>query len=171
LDEGSLIEGSGLRLRELADGDIALVRTWLAQEHVAPWFAPPGEWIDEITRRHEAYSFIRHWIVLQGEAPVGFCQYYACKDADEAEYRMFPREGSYSIDYLIGEKDCLGKGLGTRIVRQLARRIFALPGAQLIVAQPDRENAASRNTLAAAGFVLDEASQVFVLRRDRAEGR
>jgi hypothetical protein len=41
--------------------------------------------------------------------PIGFCQYYLCAQADEDDYNIFPKDGTYSIDYLIGEIEYLGK--------------------------------------------------------------
>ena len=65
-----------------------------------------------------------------------------------------PRIGTYGIDYLIGEEDCIGKGLGKDMMKLLVNRIFSFPDAYRITADIDRENHASEKTLLSCGFTL-----------------
>lgn len=46
-------------------------------------------------------------------SPIGFCQYYACKDSDQLWEGYTKSGASYSIDYMIGETDYIRKGYGT----------------------------------------------------------
>lgn len=66
--------------------------------------------------------------------------------------------GSYSIDYMIGEPDCLRKGFGKMIMAELTDRIALHPDAERIVVQPEPENKAS------CGFVLDTEKGIYVKR-------
>ena len=150
-------------LRPFDDSDLPLLETWLSREHVRPWFSDPESWLREVRGRRGAFSFIHHFIALCGGAPAGFCQFYLCADADEPEYRPFPRRGTYSIDYLVGEERFLRRGLGRAIVLELARAVFARPDAALVAVLPDPGNAPSRNTLLSAGFLPDDATGVFLL--------
>ena len=154
-----------LVLRPFEDRDMPLVESWLRQDHVRPWYQDPNAWLLELRERHGAFSFLRHFIVEAHGSPIGFCQYYACADADEEDYRALPREGTYSIDYLIGDNRFLGRGLGRAIVRTLAETIFSLPDARRIAVKPDPENLASRNALLSAGFIHDGPSDLFLLRK------
>ena len=56
--------------------------------------------------------------------PVGFCQYYACEDSDELWEGYTALGGSYSIDYMIGETDCLRRGFGKEIVMALTEKDY-----------------------------------------------
>ena len=94
--------------------------------------------------------------------PIGFCQYYACKDSEELWEGYTALGGSYSIDYMIGETDCLGKGFGKMIVAQLTDRIALHPDAKRIVVQPEPENKASCGLLLSCGFVLDTEKEIYV---------
>ena len=70
--------------------------------------------------------------------------------------------GSYSIDYMIGEPDCLRKDFGKRIVAELTDRIALHPDAKRIVVQPEPENKASCGLLLSCGFVLDMEKGIYV---------
>jgi RimJ/RimL family protein N-acetyltransferase len=148
-------------LRPIQDDDIKIMKIWLYKDYINKWYKEPEEWLLEIQKRNKEYSFIHHHIVLIDNIQIGFCQYYSCADVYEEEYKSFPREGTYSIDYLIGEEEYLEKGIGKLIVKSLVEKIHALPGARLIVVQPELENTASCNTLRANDFMYNEDKQVF----------
>ena len=156
-----------LNFRPLADKDIELVRHWLCQEHIRPWYDAPEEWLREIRGREGEFFFIHHLIVCEKGRSIGFCQYYRCQESGEPEYRTFWRMKSHSIDYLIGERDYLGRGLGKALVSSLVHLVFSQTDAGVIVVQPERDNDASRATLIACGFERDVEHDLFVRwRRD-----
>ena len=141
-------------LRPFFDGDIALVKDWLTEPHVAEWYKHPEHWISELEKRREEFSFLTHFIVEYEGAAIGFCQYYDCFFSQEHEvwnetWHVGEKAGEvFSIDYLIGEKDYLGKGYGKEIVRLLTEKVRVL-GVKRIIVQPEKENTASRHVLLA----------------------
>lgn len=153
-------------LRPFSDADIPRLAAWLDKEYIKKWYHDPDEWLHEVQNRHDEFRFLNHFIVTYTGKPIGFCQYYACEDAKEEWYQGIPLAGSYSIDYLIGEEEFLGKGLGKSIIATLVEKIFSLSGAQRIVVQPEEENKASCNTLLSNGFYFDEANSLY--QKDRA---
>jgi len=148
-------------LRPIQDDDINIMKVWLYKDYIHKWYKQPEEWLLEIQNRKEEYSFIHHYIVLRDNVPIGFCQYYSCIDVYEEEYKSFPREGTYSIDYLIGEEVFLKKGIGKIIVKRLIEKIRAHSDAKLIVVQPELENTSSCNVLRANEFLFDNDTKVF----------
>jgi RimJ/RimL family protein N-acetyltransferase len=72
----------------------------------------------------------------------------------------------YSIDYLIGEEEYLGKGYGKEIVRLLMDEIYSLSPEAEIVVQPDNDNIPSCKALLANSFVYDAGKEYFVLKRN-----
>ena len=72
-------------------------------------------------------------------------------------------EGTYSVDYLIGDTDYLRKGFGTKMVKSLIERIKTQTRAKRIIVQPEPENTASCNTLLSCGFTLDKTKSFYVL--------
>jgi RimJ/RimL family protein N-acetyltransferase len=155
-------------LRPPEDSDIPLVAEWLNKPHIEKWYAPVEEWLAEIRGRQGEFSWLHHFVVMQGGTPIGFCQYYDCFDSvgfEDWNGRAFHRRGEvYSIDYLIGEENYLGKGCGKALVRLLTELVFSL-GASEIVVDPDKENAKSNGVLKANGFVFDETVGYFTRKK------
>jgi RimJ/RimL family protein N-acetyltransferase len=154
-----------LYLLPLEEDDIPHVAMWLERPAVRKWFPVPHDWLAEIHGRKADFSFLHHFMAVVDGKKIGFCQYYRCSDADEAEYRCFPREGTYSIDYLIGDDEFLGCGCGRQMVQALVAAVFLLPDTQRIVVQPDKGNAASQAVLRSVGFWHDRLHQVFCLEK------
>lgn len=142
--------------------DLSVFKEWLEKEHISKWYTEPEDWIEEVTMRQEDFSWISHFIVVIENRRIGFCQYYKTIDANEACYANLPQEGTYSIDYLIGEEEYLGKGNGKKIVQLLTKMIFAIPDSARIVVQPEPDNKASCNALMGNGYVFDRLKQVYV---------
>jgi RimJ/RimL family protein N-acetyltransferase len=165
-----------LSLRALDDTDIPLVEIWMSREHIRKWYDIPPvctteDWLAEIKGRYTEYAFITHFIAEVCGRPVGFCQFYACADAEEDWYGDIPLEGTYSIDYLIGEEAFLGKGMGKEMIALLAGKIFSLADAERIIVRPSEENTASCKVLRSNGFVVDPKTNVYVRTVKRYLGR
>lgn len=152
---------TNLKLHAIEDKDIPMLKLWLNKDYIIKWYVDPDEWINEINERMGEFSFVKHFIVSLNDTPFGFCQYYTCSDAGEDWYGDTPLKGTYSIDYLIGEEEYLGKGLGKAIVELLIQEIFTLQGAERIIVQPEQENSASCNTLLSSGFIYDEKNKFY----------
>lgn len=88
----------------------------------------------------------------------------------ETWHGTLPPEGSYSIDYLIGETEYRKRGFGRQIVLQLIARVREQEDAKRILVQPEPENAASCRTLTSSGFRFDPGNEVYVLELDRSIG-
>jgi len=148
-------------LREFEDKDIVLMKGWLQEPYVAKWFTHPNAWIEEITLRHTKYSFIKHFIAEVEGQPIGFCQYYDYSKGGEDWNGSIPAEGSYSIDYLIGNPEFLGRGYGRTMVELLIEKIMSDTDAKRIIVQPEPENTVSRKTLLSVGLMYDESEDLY----------
>lgn len=149
-------------LRKFAAEDVPIFKEWLQNEHIRKWYTEPEDWIAEVTMRQEDFFWINHFMVVIENRRIGFCQYYKTIEANEACYAKLPQEGTYSIDYLIGEEEYLGKGNGRKIVQVLTAMIFAKSDSKRIVVQPEPENKASCNALIANGYVFEDLNQVYI---------
>lgn len=161
-----------IEFRVLEDGDISLVEQWLNKDHVKRWYDIPeqevsiDDWLYELKERHGEFHWLNHLIVMNQDTPIGMCQYYKCKDSVDEDFGSLVIENSYGIDYLIGEKDYLGKGIGKEMIEQLVKRILELPDAQRVTADIDNENLASKNVLLSCGFkMLDEDGSRYVFEK------
>lgn len=150
-------------LRPFEDDDVPRLRRWLAADHVRPWFEQPDDWMAEVEGRHGEYAWISHFVIEVDGAPGGFCQSYPFSASGEDWNGAQPVKGTYSLDYLVGEPALLRCGVARAALALLLERIAADPGAERVIVQPDRENAASRGLLRALGFAYDEADDLFVM--------
>ena len=151
-----------IELRKMSMDDLSIFKKWLHEPHVAKWYEHPADWIYEIEKQDSEYNWIHHFIVEHEGKPIGFCQYYACKDSDELWEGYTELGGSYSIDYMIGENDYIHKGYGRQIVLDLVKKITRHSDAKRIVVQPDEENKASCGVLLSCGFLLDTEKNIYV---------
>ncbi len=150
-----------ISLRKLEFSDISILKEWLYNEHFAKWYTEPVDWLNEIEQRNTKYCWIKHFIVETDGIPIGFCQYYDYAFGEETWHGNMDVQDTYSIDYLIGEIDYLGRGLGTSIVLNLVNEIQNNTIAKKIIVQPEAGNKVSRNTLLSAGFLFDVENDVY----------
>lgn len=151
-----------INLRNMTASDLAIFEKWLFAPHVSKWYHDPEDWINEARESDGVYKWIHHFIAERDGEPIGFCQYYACRDSGE-DTGGYPKQSTYSIDYLIGESPRLRNGYGKQMVFSLIEMIRKHPDAKHIVVRPERENAASRSLLLSCGFSYDEEKNLCVL--------
>lgn len=148
-----------LEFRLLVRSDFPLVLRWLSAPHVARWFRRPSnaEAVEaKYGPRVDGAAPTRMFVILAGGIPAGLIQAYRLVDYPAWERALAlgePHAGG--IDYLIGEPELCGRGLGSSAVRAFTVRLFdADPELTAVVAAPQCANAASRRALEKAGYVL-----------------
>jgi len=152
-----------LKLNSFTENDIKLFTEWLNKDYIKNWYTHTDDWLNEVLSNE--FDFIHHFIVSHDGRPFGFCQYYDYSLGGEDWHGAVNIKNTYSIDYLIGEKDYLGKGFGTKIVMLLTEKIFEETTAVQIIVQPEKDNQASRRTLISAGYSYDDENDIFVYKR------
>lgn len=152
-----------LLLRELYDEDIPLFKKWLYLTHVAEWYHDPLDWIDEVEKRNSDFIWLHHFIVEVDGKPIGFCQYYEYCNSGEVWNGNTEIEGTYSIDYMIGDTSFLRMGIGKAIIKQLIELIKSCENAKRIIVQPEPENKPSCNTLLSNGFYFDKINEIYIM--------
>lgn len=152
-----------IKIRAFKDADVALFTKWLYTPHVAMWYHEPTDWITEIEKRNSEFNWVHHFIVECNHEPIGFCQYYEYKNSGETWHGDTDREGTYSIDYLIGDATYLRMGFGKQIIKFLIDKIKLYNNGKRIIVQPEPENTASCKTLLTCDFTFDERNKIFVL--------
>ncbi|WP_099205412.1 GNAT family N-acetyltransferase [Scatolibacter rhodanostii] len=156
-----------LMLRMLENEDIEIVEKWLNQEYISKWFGDASDWLHEIYERNITYKYLRHFIAQDGDKPIGFCQYYNYNDLP-IEHREIPQPTeTYGIDYLLGDENLLGKGIGKQLVHLISQKLLEENAKAIrIIADPTIEdgniNIVSIKTLEANGFRLDKESRLYI---------
>jgi aminoglycoside 6'-N-acetyltransferase len=127
-----------------------LLAGWLARPHVAQWFPDPGarlEWaLDPPTGGANAL------IACDGR-PVGYLSWRKVfrETLDAVGLHDIPA-GSVDIDILIGEADCVGRGLGPKALALLVERLRADPTVPLAGLTPSVANLVAQRAYEKAGF-------------------
>jgi len=152
-----------LRLRRFEQVDISLFKSWLYKEYIKIWYEEPEEWLKEVSSKE--FSWVQHYIVEINGNAIGFCQYYEYVKGNETWHCNIDIEGTYSIDYLIGEENYLGKGIGKEMVKNLSELVFKETDAKRIIVQPENDNQASSNTLLSAGYKYDDNNKLYIRRK------
>ena len=148
--------------RRLSRDDFGLLASWLAQPHVHEW------WDHEYTLDALERDFGRaidgdepaeDYVALVDGAPIGIVQYSHFVGYPEYLEEMadvYPvGDGAVSIDYLIGEPDLVGRGVGTDMIRAFVDRIWATDArATHVVVPVNSTNERSWRALLRAGFRL-----------------
>ena len=153
----------GLILRQFCDEDVPLFEKWIYLPHVSAWYHDPLDWIDEVKKRNSEFSFLHHFIVEVDGKKIGFCQFYEYHNSGEDWHGNTKIDGTYSIDYLIGDKEYLGKGYGKAVIQALINKIKLQKSAKRIIVQPEPENKASCYTLLSCGFSFDKKNEIFIM--------
>lgn len=154
---------------------------WVEKPHVKEtWFlegyASP-DYIHEVIKGN-GYDF--GFIATVDHRPVGYVVYsdlYSYAKLDAAPKGVFTKEprGSYSFDLFIGEEDCLGRGIGTRIVESFCDKLFDLPSVRRIVIDPSTDNLRAIACYRKVGFkdigtAHDGVTSVMILEMERPVG-
>lgn len=147
------------RFVPLRPQDIALLATWLARPHVARWWREPFE-LEAVERNYgpltEGIDPTEAFIVHLSDRPIGYVQRYLIEDNPDwlaSLHTALGLAGGIGIDYLIGEEDLVGIGLGRQMISQFAESCWnRYPLADQIVVALQQENVASGRAIEAAGF-------------------
>ncbi|MEU4538878.1 GNAT family N-acetyltransferase [Streptosporangium sp. NPDC023825] len=146
--------------RRLDERDFPLLREWLEQPHVARW------WNHETSAEAVARDFgpaargeepSEDLLVFLDGRPLGLVQRMMLADYPEYVAELAPvvavPEGAMSIDYLIGDPQQVGRGLGPRMIRDIIERTWAeVPTATCVLVPVSTSNRASWRALEKAGL-------------------
>lgn len=158
------IDKNIISLRLANENDLSIITTWLNKAYIKKWYGGPEAWLAEIRNDSGDFGWLNHYIVMHDATPVGFCQYYNCSQTPAGYEWDNEPQGTFAIDYLIGEERFLKKGLGTVIVQQLCKLITSLESVVQIVADPVPENIDSTKLLEKNGFILDLTTGLYKLK-------
>ena len=143
--------------RPMTRDDLPAVVRWQRAPHVREWWFNAAQTIQAAAERYgpriDGDEPIRMWVACVDELEVGYLQDYPLTADDEYAVKTGHPE-AIGFDYLIGEPDLIGRGLGTRMIWESLRDVVmpAYPDAPTFLASPSHRNAASLRALAKCGF-------------------
>jgi aminoglycoside 6'-N-acetyltransferase len=124
-----------------------LLVTWTAQPHVKEWWSEADDDIDSFFEPAEHSPYIAY---VSSEA-TAYIQSYPPSPLPKYAWQNALPPSARGIDLFIGPPDKIGKGIGTRIIRAFAAKLFA-EGATQVVIDPDKRNARAVAAYLKAGF-------------------
>ncbi|HEX2153004.1 MAG TPA: GNAT family N-acetyltransferase [Acidimicrobiia bacterium] len=148
-----------LDIRRMTRTDLDLLARWLGEPHVTrtEWNEhDPDDVEEDFGPSIEGDDPTALWIVLEGSRPVGLIQDYRIGDYPEwlSDLNMIADAAeAIGIDYLIGEPDAVGRGLGESMIRDHLRSLWdRYPDAPSVVVGVAADNRPSWRSLEKAGF-------------------
>jgi aminoglycoside 6'-N-acetyltransferase len=139
--------------------DLPLLSRWLSEPHVSRWWR--GEAADLASVQAQYGACIdgddptELFVIEHADRPIGMIQRYLL--ADEAQWSevfagIVDVDAAAGIDYLIGEPDAVGHGLGTATISTFVRLVFRWRPVGSIVVAVQQSNRASWRVLERVGF-------------------
>lgn len=157
IDRSARIPPATMTFRRMTHEDLPNVVRWQRAPHVSEWFDGDHLTLATASERYgpriDGAAPVRMWVVRIDGRDVGYLQAYRVADFDEYAVKTgLPDAGAF--DYVIGEADVVGQGLGTRMIWEFVRDILCTdyPEAPVFLASPSHRNAASLRALAKCGF-------------------
>lgn len=154
----------GIGFPAFGHADLPLLAQWLDTPHVARWWPRTDNSVAALEAHYgpaiEGEDPSRLFLIAVDGVPVGFCETYL--HADEPAWdAAVGLPNVAGIDYLIGEPERCGRGLGTRVIGAFCALVFDLyPDIDAIASVPQEANPASRRVLEKNGFRLVEVRMV-----------
>ncbi len=145
----------------MTDADLPMLHRWLNEPGVVRWWEGDDVSWEAVVRDYGSSSAgsTEHWIASVDETAFGWIQCYpAADDPEETEawFALGIDRTAAGIDYLVGDPDQRGRGLGSAMIRAFVADVaFGLhPGWSQVCAGPFADNVASWRALEKAGFRL-----------------
>jgi len=143
----------------LRSSDLPSLAVWFARPHVARWWREPSD-LASVERNYgplaQGLEPTEGFIVHFDRRPIGYVQRYLIdEDPDwrETIQGALGHAGGIGIDYLIGEPDVIGRGVGRRLIAQFVGASWKrYRSADRIAVALQQDNIASWKALEASGF-------------------
>lgn len=149
-----------ISFRRVIRADFPLLAGWLAEPHVERWWN--HQFSPEAVERDfgpvaDGAEPSEDYMVLLDDRPIGLIQYSRYEDypeyIDELSPLLTMPDGAVTIDYLIGDRELTGRGLGSAMIAGFAEHIWSVnPSASCIIVPVNSANQGSWSALLKAGF-------------------
>ena len=148
-----------ITFRRLLETDLPMLHGWLNEPGIVRWWEGDDVSWEAVVRDYGPASAdsTEHWIASLAGRDIGWIQCYLAEDEPEETgpwWALGISRTAAGIDYLIGDPDLRGRGVGSAMIRAFVRDVvFALhPEWTQACAGPYEANEASWRALEKAGF-------------------
>lgn len=171
-----------ISFKPLSVTDFENLLKWLQQPHVKKWWdlnvnytqgliqEKYGSYVDGYKKIGSERKPIHAFIIYFDDTPIGYIQYYNAYDFPRDGYQLNNLPKSLAaIDFLIGDEDYLGKGIGTKSL-ELFLDSHVFTEFDYAFVDPALTNIFAIESYSKAGFKIARSSskeQIFLMLRDK----
>lgn len=142
---------TSLTFKLLTQSDFPLLLAWLEEPHVKAWWDADVSWTPELIQEkyrsyvdgykleHGERKKIEAYIICADDMPIGYIQLYNAYDFARSEPLVDLPESLGAFDMFIGQKEYLGKGIGSQALMLFLETVCAQKYAY-VFADPEIEN-------------------------------
>ena len=144
-----------ITFRRLAVTDLPMLHQWLQHPHVAEWWTPTlslNEVIFEFTPTTRPAHPVQAYIAMLDGRDIGYIQAYIVMGAGDGWWEDERDPGARGIDQFLADERCLGRGIGTSLVRAFVAGLFEDPSVTRVQTDPAPGNARAIRCYEKAGF-------------------
>jgi aminoglycoside 6'-N-acetyltransferase len=170
---------SNISFRKLEQRDLSMLQGWLNAPHIQGIYEKAPVSMEEVEEKYNARILenarVKSFVILHDDKPIGYIQAYRVSDDPRYEKAFALPYDAAGIDLFIGEKEYVGKGLGSNIIKKFTKEVvFSLFDVEYCIADPGVKNTPSMRAFEKAGFkpvktIIDpedgSTSQVVALKR------
>jgi aminoglycoside 6'-N-acetyltransferase len=135
--------------RPMTAADLATVRHWLAQPHVAQWWGDPDEQF-ALVSGDLGHPSMDQFIVASDTGPFAYLQCYDPAAWPQNGFGDLPA-GARGVDQFIGEADMIDRGYGSALIRSFVDDLLRA-GAPQVLTDPSPANGRAIRAYEKAGF-------------------
>jgi len=146
-----------IRFRPLCEDDLPDMIRWLQSEAVYTWYGKRPQSAEEIHDKYipriEGKTYVKPYLILYEEEPIGYIQMYSIAEASP-EYRDgINIPDSAGVDLFIGENAYRHQGLGKHILKEFMKNyIFHGDAFRVCIICPEPANLSAIRAYEKAGF-------------------
>lgn len=146
-----------ITFRRLQPTDFPLLVKWLNAPQVNAIYDKKQMSIKEVEKKYlprtHAENKVASFVVLLSGKPIGHLQSYLIDDDPKYKATIQIEGKAGGVDIFIGEKDMIGKGLGSAAIRKFVDEImFPQMAVELVVMGPNPSNISAIKAYEKAGF-------------------
>jgi aminoglycoside 6'-N-acetyltransferase len=146
-----------IAFRPLAETDIPMLKRWLEDPDVAPWYQEDSTELDALRGSYlpvmTGEEPTRGYVIRVDDRDAGYIQCYVIDDHPGYARQIAVEPGAVGIDLFLGEPWARNRGYGTAVLRALLRQIvFGEMGAEVAIIAPAPANLRAIRSYERAGF-------------------
>jgi aminoglycoside 6'-N-acetyltransferase len=153
-----MLDQNLFNFRKLNMGDLEMLQKWLNEPSVHEWYGREySNTLEDVTQRYEPRIHgaqpIQCFLFQYGSRPIGYIQMFNVHDWPKFEEIIGHGKETMCVDMYIGEKDYMGQGLGSKMLKIFLQQIlFQVDGILTCIVCPDEKNTDGIRTYEQLGF-------------------